>query len=61
MYFFGKRLTSYHHSICWFFLYPSISPGIFSPPELADGFRRIVQPIAIREQSDQLTPINKGF
>ena len=36
-----------------FFSGQTIAAGILSPPVLADGFRGFVQPIAIREQSDQ--------
>jgi hypothetical protein len=36
-----------------FFDSQSVTPGILSPPVLTNGFHGFVQPIAIREQSDQ--------
>ena len=46
-------LMNHGSRIRLFFSSQTVATGIFSPPELADGFRGIVQPIAIREQGDQ--------
>jgi hypothetical protein len=42
-----------NHNIRLFFGGQTMALGVLSPPVLADGFCRIIQPIPIREQSDQ--------
>jgi len=42
-----------------FFKGQTISPGILSLPELADGFRRLIQPLTIRQQRDQFDGAKK--
>jgi hypothetical protein len=36
-----------------------MTPGIFTLPELADGFRRLVQPFTIRQQRDKFDGTEK--
>ena len=36
-----------------------MTPGIFSPPELADGLRRLIQPLTIRQQREQFNGAKK--
>jgi hypothetical protein len=35
-----------------FYQYHTLAPGVFSLPELADGFRRLIQPLAICQQRE---------
>ena len=36
-----------------------MAPGILAPPELADGFRRLIEPVRIRQQRDQFDGAEK--
>ena len=38
-----------------------IPPGILPLPEIADGFSRLIQPVAIREQRDQFRGAKKLY
>lgn len=44
-----------NHNSCIRLLFggQTIAAGILAPPVLANGFRRVIQPIAIREQVDK--------